>query len=186
MREDQRSLAEGLRRRFGPTSVMPEWRALATEPGLYSPRVDIAVGPFATDRRFVREYDDLAHRHRALLVELHSVFAGNVRTADVNDLVSGIDDVCGSNQNARCFLAIEVEGSGSRKHTMGGAINAAALGRVGISVACSPSELNKLLKMRRYLRFLADVGKNTFNTTNLLVVTREQLASALGTDIPTA
>ena len=69
---------------------------------------------------------------------------------------------------------------------MGGAINAAALGRVGISVACSQPELNKLLKMRRYLRFLADVGKNTFNTTNLLVVTREQMANALGVNMPDA
>ena len=66
---------------------------------------------------------------------------------------------------------------------MGGALNAAALGRVGVSVACSPPELMKLLKMRRYLLFLASVGKNTLDITNLLVVTREQIARSLDVDL---
>ena len=164
--------------------VTPEWRALATEHGVYSPRVDIAVGPFAVEQRHEEDYDGLARQHREFLVQLHGSFAENVRTLHIDDVVPDIEDVCSLNRNARCFLAVEVEGSGSRKHTMGGAINAAALGRVGISVGCSQVELRKLLKMRRYLRFLADVGKNTFNTTNLLVLTREQMANALGTNIP--
>src|SRR5439155_18060309 len=135
----------------GAAMVTSEWRALATEPGLYSPRVDIAVGPFAVERRQEEDYDALAQQHRAFLVQLHSSFSENVRSRRIDDVVSDIEDVCNLNRNARCFLAVEVEGSGSRKHTMGGAINAAALGRVGISVACSCAELNKLLKMRLYL-----------------------------------
>ena len=129
------------------------------------------------------EYDELGHRHWNFLLELHAAFAENVRGFEDADGVHDLGTVCNRNRNARCFLAVEVEGSGSRKHTMGGAINAAALGRVGISVACSASEFKKLLKMRRYLLFLAAVGKNTFDTTNLIVVTREQLGQALRVDL---
>jgi len=37
-----------------------------------------------------------------------------------------------------------------------------------------------LLKMRSYLLYLSSVGKNTFDTTNLLVVTAEQLLDSIG------
>jgi hypothetical protein len=183
VRADQRILAGALRERFPAIQVTSEWAALADEPALYSPRVDIAVGPFAIDTRLEDDYDTLVHVHRAFLGQLHASFEHNVRSFNIDDRIPDLAFTCSLNRNARCFLAIEIEGSGSRKHTMGGAINAAALGRVGVSAACSSAELKKLLKMRRYLRFLASVGKNTFDTTNLLVVTTQQLAEALGADL---
>ena len=50
----------------------------------------------------------------------------------------------------------------------------------GNSVAGSPERLRVLLKMRSYLLYLSSVGKNTFDTTNLLVVTAEQLLDSIG------
>jgi hypothetical protein len=172
-------LTAALRREFPDSPVSSEWAALRDEPATYSPRVDIAVGPYAIDRRYVHEYNALGRNHQLFLRNVHAEFSQNVVSLDANDFVPPLDEVCSLNGNARCFLAIEIDNSGSRKHLMGGAINAAALGRVGLSVACNPDVLKALLKTRRYLRFLAGVGKNTFDTGNLMIVTVEQLEEAL-------
>jgi hypothetical protein len=176
-------LEHALQKTFAGVPVTSERAALTTERDVYSPRVDIAVGPFAIDTTHETDYDQLVCTHTHFLAQLHVSFVQNVQSLDAADMIPDLASVCSLNRNARCFLAIEIEASGSRKHTMGGAINAAALGRVGVSTACSPAELKKLLKMRRYLLFLKGVGKNTFDTTNLLVVTREQLADALGVSL---
>ena len=44
---------------------------------------------------------------------------------------------------------------------LGGAVNAAALGRIGIVVAWTSEKLKAFAKLRRYLNFLGIVGKNT-------------------------
>jgi hypothetical protein len=83
------------------------------------------------------------------------------------------------NENARCLLCIEIEESGTRKHCLGNLVNASALGRVGILVSRKPSVLPTFLRQRAYLHFLAEVQKNTFRTTNALVLTAEQLTECL-------
>jgi hypothetical protein len=80
-----------------------------------------------------------------------------------------------ANPNARCFMAIEVENRVSRKHLMGGAINAAALGRVGIVVGWSTEKMRALVRTRAYLQYLGFVGKQTFQTGNLLIMTPDDL-----------
>jgi hypothetical protein len=62
---------------------------------------------------------------------------------------------------------------------MGGAINAAALGRIGIAVGWTPDKVRAFVKLRSYLLYLARVGKNTFNPINLLVLSRQQLSGAI-------
>ncbi len=175
----QEILAEALQREFPDCPVSSEWAALRDELATYSPRVDIAVGPYAFDRRCVDEYDELRRGHQRFLRDVYAAFSQNVVSLEPTDFVPPLDEVCSLNSNARCFLAVEIDNSGSRKHLMGGAINAAALGRVGLSVAGNPEKLKALLKTRRYLRFLAGVGKNTFNTANLMIVTVGQLEEAL-------
>lgn len=176
----QQIITAALVREFSESSVSAEWAALRSEPATYSPRVDIAVGPYAIDRRYGHEYDGLGHHHQRFLRKVHEAFSQNVVLLDANDFIPPLDEVCALNLNARCFLAVEIDNSGSRKHLMGGMVNAAALGRVGLSVAGKPGLLKALLKTRRYLRFLASVGKNTFDTRNLMIVTVEQLEEALG------
>jgi hypothetical protein len=97
----------------------------------------------------------------------------NVDEAD-NDRFD-YESVINRNFNARCFLAIEVENQVSHKHLMGGAINAAALGRIGLAIAWSEDNLRKFVRMRNYMLFLSDVERNTFDTSNLLVLTAKQL-----------
>jgi hypothetical protein len=183
IREDvvpsQTELGELLRDQFPGVPVTVEWPAIPGELQTYSPRVDIAVGPYAVAQRFMAVYDQMASGHAPFLERIHRVFESNVRALDGDDRVPSLQSVCSLNGNARCFLAIEIDNSGSRKHLMGGAVNAAALGRVGISVGGNPGMLTALLRTRRYLRFLASVGKNTFNTDNLVIVSIDQLAEAL-------
>lgn len=179
MPADEAALAQALQAEFPGVVVKPQWAALSGETAVYSPRVDVAVGPFALgSTRRMAEYAQLAVDHSGLLSRLHADFWNNAREVDLSASVPSLDRMSSLNQNARCFLAIEVDRSGSRKHLMGGAINAAALGRMGLSVAGSPEMLRALLKMRRYLLFLASVGKNTFNPGNLMVVTMAQFMDA--------
>ena len=62
---------------------------------------------------------------------------------------------------------------------MGGAINAAALGRLGIAVGWTREKVKAFVKLRSYLLFLASVGKNTFHPYNLLVLSKEQVLDAV-------
>lgn len=89
-----------------------------------------------------------------------------------------LDEALGANGNARCFLAIEIENKVSRKHLLGGMINAAALGHLGIYVGWSDVMVRAMLRARRYLHFLQSVGKPTMPVGNLLVLSREQAVEA--------
>lgn len=150
---------------------------MAGERGLYSPRIDIAVGPFATNWQFVNEYDRLEEQHRVVIEQLYSYHLANVGT-DNQYALADLDNALRLNQNARCFLAIEIENLVSRKHLMGGAINASALGRLGIAIGWTPLALRCLIRLNRYLAFLSSVGKNSFNTSNLLVLNPDQFLQA--------
>ena len=83
------------------------------------------------------------------------------------------------NQNARCFLAIEIENKNSKKHIMGSIVNAASLGRVGIGVAFNESTLRTFCRILNYLNFLRRVDKNTYDTTNFIILTVDQLNNLL-------
>lgn len=150
------------------------------EERLYSPRLDIAVGPFATaDLVYVEEFDHLVREHERFLRHLYECHLRNLPHNNALESRIDFDRVTHRNPNARCFIAIEIENQVSRKHLMGGAINAAALGRIGIAVGWTPEKVNAFVKLRSYLLFLARVGKNTFDPTNLLVLSKEQLRQAL-------
>ena len=52
-----------------------------------------------------------------------------------------------------------------------------------ISVATNEKHLRTALRIRRYLRLLGSLGKNTFDTTNLMVLSTSQLAAVLDVDL---
>lgn len=176
----QRDTADRLRGIFAQDSVVVEWQAMRGEHGLYSPRVDIAVGPFAIGRgeQLTKEYDRLMSRQRRLLRALIGFHNTNIQHITNANLVT-LEHLKTANWNARCFLAIEIENKTTRKHLMGSAINAAALGRIGVGVAWNQVVLRSFTRMLAYLQFLKQVDKPTFNTTNLLIADVSQLQSAL-------
>lgn len=106
--------------------VVSEWRTEFNR-GLYSPRVDVAAGPFAIEAgvQYIGEYNELLFRYADLVNNLIHFHLQNVGDGEAADVV--FNNLADTNPNARCFIAIEVENSGSRKHLMGDAVNVSSL-----------------------------------------------------------
>lgn len=159
--------------------VVREWAAFPRT-GIYSPRVDVAVGPFSVEEGSLGPgYDALVAKNHSQLAQLAALHHENTLAFDGSEIVPDLDDALARNWNARCLIAVEIENVNSRKHLLGSAVNASALGRVGLAVGWGQDQVNRFLRMRAYLRALGSLNKNTFDTTNLFVVSRDQLADLL-------
>ena len=111
---------------------------------------------------------------------IYNFHVTNVGDECINEInIPEFDFVTRKNQNARCFLAIEIENSSSKKHIMGSMINAASLGRLGIGIAYNDSVKKTFLRILNYLAFLKRVEKNTYDTTNFLILTKEQFQECI-------
>ncbi len=62
---------------------------------------------------------------------------------------------------------------------MGGAVNSSAMGRIGLFVAWNDEKFRAMLRLYGYFNFLKQVGKNTYNTDNLLIFHKDQLYTFL-------
>jgi len=175
-REYQHKVKRELERIYSGEEVEVQWYPFRGEgPRQYCPIVDVAVGPFATERRYETRYAELLEKTRAFvqcLVEKH-----NHNVAEPEK--TSFEAIAYFNENARCLFCIEVEETGTRKHCLGDLVNASALGRIGLLIARSQKVLRIFVRQRVYLRYLADVGKNTFKTNNALVLTEEQFDECL-------
>jgi len=180
VKEYQSELVDKLKRVFPNAPVETEWKAMGRDASLYCPRLDIAVGPFAYDRQYGETYNEMFDRSSAFIETITNYHKHNVEAISGETCQISLENLKSRNYNARCFLAIEIENKVSRKHLIGGAVNAAALGRIGLVIAWSPEKLKAFVKLRRYLDFLGSVGKNTFDTTNLLILDSRQFLQALG------
>jgi len=179
-RDFQKSMLPKLESIFSGEEVKTEWRAMPDEPSLYCPRLDIAVGPFAyNDQQFSQHYNEMMEHSRLLIDRLLCFHRHNVETLSWENCQISYDDLLYKNVKARCFMAVEIENEVSRKHLIGGLVNAAALGRIGIVIAWTDEKLNAFIRLRRYLDFLGSVGKNTFDTRNLIILKAEQLSRAV-------
>jgi len=148
----------------------------------YSPITDIAVGPFATEKRLIFDYDRLEERIPELIVTIGSHFRKNYTRYGGH--FPGIPTYpftsYTGNENARCFIAIEVESRRtSRKHKMGSTINASALGRIGLVIGMDEYTVKVMIKILGYLKFLASVEKPTFRADNIFIVTKDQILRIL-------
>ena len=171
-----------------PTPIKTEWRAITNITGLYSPRIDVAVGPFSTVRggTCIAEYNrlmDLSRRfiEQLLLCHRQNVAAYRVLDAQRNEVLyfSDFQELKTFNENARCLLAIEIEHEVSRKHLLGGAVNAAALGRLGVIIGWTEEKVRALVRLQAYWDFLRSVGKNTFETKNLVILSPYQFRHSI-------
>ena len=169
--------------------VKKEWPAFTGIPYRYSPRVDIVVGPFSTrsGKRKTRDYDRLIKQDNinSFLKRLYGFHKKNIgeekgyENIEKKYIVPSFDDLLHKNQNARCFLAFEIENKNGNKHIMGSLINAASLGRIGIGIAYSPEVLRTFIRILNYLAFLKRVDKPTYDATNFLIITKEQMQTLL-------
>jgi hypothetical protein len=181
LKTSQHHWLHGLTARFGSECVK-EWSAFARTTDRYSPRLDIAVGPFSTEAgaRRTAAYRSLAQTHRRFLEQLWGYHSENERQHNASssratpDLESALD----ANRNARCFLAIEIENEVSRKHLMGGIINAVSLGHLGVAIGWNEGKVHAMFRARAYLYFLESVDKPTMRVANLLILSRDQANEA--------
>ena len=143
---------------------------------IYSPAIDIAVGPYAIHERYETRYTKLLRESRGFIACLIKAHNQNVESNEERISFKGILHF---NENARCLIGIEIENTGSKKHCMGDLVNASALGRIGLLIAWSPTVLRTFLRQRVYLGYLASVGKNSFRTKNALILTKDQFDRCL-------
>jgi len=166
------------------SQTVPEWRTSLNR-DYYSPVLDVAVGPFSIrdGENHILDYTELFERNIDFISKLVRTHFGNLSLisdkCNVEEMQEQVrlkvEDLSSFNLNSRCFIAVEIENSVSRKHLMGGAINASVLGRIAIVSGYSDEKHNAFLKLYRYFMFLQSVGKPTFKTNNLLIVSASQL-----------
>ena len=181
-----------LRQQGYKPNVKLRWRAFAGHGrSIYSPVLDVAVGPFAIhSSRYEKSYDRMVKSLSQLIDSWAAVFKENwQRYYVVNknywrvppSSPSGYEDFIGyeANRNARCFIAIEIENETTRKHLMGSIVNAGALGRVGILIAWKDEVLRAAIRMRGYFDFLQQVEKRTFNMSSVIVLGKDQFTNCL-------
>lgn len=160
--------------------VKNEWTAFTGYRNQYSPRVDIAIGPYSViaGQNQTQVYNQLVETEKIQLFirKLYQIHIENIGIEANNQInIPPFEDLIYKNQNARCFLAIEIENKNSKKHIMGSLINAASLGRIGIGVAYTEKTMRTFIRIMNYLGFLRRVEKNTYDTTNFLIVSKNQM-----------
>lgn len=123
----------------------------------YTPRLDIAVGPFNASRSTNSNITEVLIDPR-----LSKHFTGLT-----------------ANSNPRCLIAIEVTYSGSSKHILGDILNASVLGLYGI-VVCQPDLKSKVERNIAYLKDLAELGNLPARLFgNVIVMDTDEFKNAL-------
>ncbi|OKP85954.1 hypothetical protein A3842_07155 [Paenibacillus sp. P3E] len=175
----QEDLSRKLSIVFDSEFIKTEWSA-ELDNGVYSPRLDLAVGPFAIEESYESLYNEMVYEPTIFhfLSRLQEAHAQNLeRNSHMH--TPELERKLFMNPNARCLLSIEIENAVSQKHMLGAIVNASALGRLGILIPWNERKLRAFIRALNYLGFLKSVGKNNFDMTNIFIVTKEQIESAL-------
>ena len=164
-RDYQKEIEIRLGNIFGVEMVKSEWDSvvhdghIANHKSIYAPRHDIAVGPFNSSmdidiggdktwqmrkHPFTKELIDKQLSHRDVLEKVW-------------------------NKHSRCFLAIEIDFSGSSKHLMGSIINSTVSGSIGIIIT-KEEKKKKTERICNYIMRLEGLGALEVNMLRNLIV----------------
>ena len=136
---------------------------------LYSPRLDYAVGPYNLDRNKEENVGRINSAFRDFQPMIQQlVEEGNGNFAAISHY----------NSNPRMFIAIEMEDKTSRKHRLGGIINASALGKVGILVGANAEVYWSVFKIMSYLEYLRTY-KSVILAPNVIAINRSRFVRVL-------
>lgn len=165
-----------------------EWRSQMST-NIYAPILDVAVGPFSIEdgSNLHHEYDHHYDNNEHFIYQLVKIHLLNTKGITADSSVEEIEEQIHEkmfqmrylNLNSRCFVAIEIENEVSRKHLMGGAVNASVLGRIAIAVGFTEEKHRAFLNLYRYFGYLQSVEKPTLKTDNLLIISADQLLNGL-------
>lgn len=142
------------------------------ESNLYSPRCDIAVGPFAFTCRYDENYNNLLNqRNIKAFLRILLQRSENRSSENVENFIRGCRN---QNRNPRAFIVIEVEGSSCRngKLILGSMVNASIMGQVGIII---PYKNNTAQRVHTYINEMGNRGKTPKIFMNLIVIKKEKL-----------
>jgi hypothetical protein len=72
------------------------------------------------------------------------------------------------------YFVLRLKNQVTRKHIIGGLINASALGRVAVLIGWDDRKVQAMFEQRMYMNFLQQVGKNHFYTNNVVILSPHQ------------
>jgi len=177
VKEYQQFLKNKLSSIYNGDKICVEWRTKLLK-GTYSPRVDVAIGPFAIEDRYENQYNQLHDDYKIKKI-IHALYNFHCINLEIEQSQQFSENLKYFNSNARCFMGIEIENNVSSKHLMGGIINVSALSRIGILVPWNLKKYELSKRMIKYFEFLKRAEKNSFETKNVLIVKQDQLLSAI-------
>jgi hypothetical protein len=165
-----------LQDKFNDSEVKSEWDVAKESQDdynrkLYCPRVDIAVSPFNINR----ESSDRIEIYQSC--NKYKFFIEKLKRKGV--LIGDFD----FNVNPRCFIAIEIEASGSRKHMLGDIMNASVFGALGIVIAIGDDKFNQFVKMKRYIDFAVENQKMKSRFNNVILIEKEDFIKIVEEEI---
>jgi hypothetical protein len=164
---------------FQPSQIEKEWDVAkksrdAYTRKLYCPRIDIAVGPFNINRNIYDDNLQIAQtvQHNSSLLRA-LIKSAEIKPDSIDTFLSNL------NRNPRCFMAIEIEKSGTRKHLLGDMANSSIIGAIGIVIPLNKSILNGFKGIQRYIRFATEMKKIQSIFNNVLIIKPEKFFSIL-------
>ena len=170
----QNHLTEELCRIFGGDLVKKEWDiSQDSKDGvtkkLYCPRLDIAIGPFNITKEtniVLGKIEKYKRKYNSFLNDLkkHSV----LHNFDSN-----------LNINPRCFIAIEIEKSGSRKHMMGDIVNSSMMGKIGIVVPIGNKKLYHFKRIKDYMDYISKNKGISSKFNNVIIISPEKFIEVI-------
>jgi len=166
-------------RLFGEQNVIPEWDVAKNSEDdysreLYCPKIDVAVGPFNIDgnvNQNNQSIDQAIQNSYDLMSEL--VERSETPVGDIQRFLAL------RNRNPRCFMAIELEASGTTKHRLGDIANTSILGAIGIVVPLTETNRKSFIRLKKYLEYGIDVDKLPPSFGNVLVITPNRFLEAI-------
>lgn len=172
--ETQNFLLKLLDEKFGPQVTIKEWDVAKDSLDgynreLYCPRLDIAVGPFNIDGNVSRNLNSIKREADSKTEFLNLLLSKSISSTENFEY----------NKNPRCFLAIEIEKSGSRKHMLGDIANSSILGYMGIVIPLGEKKPNQFKKIKDYIDFAVRNEKTSKVFNNVIIIKLQDFLDCL-------
>jgi len=170
----QELASDSLSKIFGGSNVIKEWNVAKESKNaftreLYSPRLDIAIGPFNIDENI--EYNQ--NNIKSTIFSKRSFIETMLQNSEPPTNTFTLDRFLNNiNQNPRCFLAIEIENSGSSKHMLGNIVNVSILASIGVVIPFSDKKLSLCKRITKYVTFATEVRKLKGVFKNVLIINK--------------
>jgi len=167
-RDYQDRIVNILRNIFDASSIMTEWDSVKYDSHsgnhgiVYAPRHDIAVGPF-------NSYWDLDIGVDKTKTMMRHPFTKKLYK-DILQYRDPLKKIW--NSKSRCYLAIEIDFSGTSKHMLGSIVNASASGSIAIYIV-KKTDSDKAVRLSNYLMRLEEYEFLTFNMLRNLIILKD-------------